>query len=237
MSTKQVDSVAAALAGLQSGMTVAVGGFGLSGNPEALIEGVLEAGVDGLTLVANNAGAQGIGLARWLQAGIVRRFVGSYVGRNADLQRAIDEGSIELELVPQGTFAERLRAAGAGIGAFYTPTAAGTALAEGKESRVLQGREMVLEHALPVDFALVRAHRADPFGNLCFRGTSRNFGPAMLMAARVAVVEAEEVVALGALDPNRVHLPGAFVQRIVAVRDHADPIEHRIVRPRPGGGR
>lgn len=237
MSSKQVASAAEALAGLQSGMTVAVGGFGLSGNPEALIEAVLETGVDGLTLVANNAGAQGKGLARWLQAGIVRRFVGSYVGRNADLQRAVTEGSIELELVPQGTFAERLRAAGAGIGAFYTPTAAGTALAEGKESRMLQGREMVLEHALPVDFALVRAHRADPFGNLCFRGTSRNFGPAMLMAAKTAVVEAEEVVELGALDPNQVHLPGAFVQRVVEVRQHEDPIERRVVRPRSGGAR
>jgi 3-oxoacid CoA-transferase subunit A len=237
MSGKTVQSVAAALAGLQSGMTVAVGGFGLSGNPEALIAGVLQAGVGELTLVANNAGAQGIGLARWLQAGIVRRFIGSYVGRNADLQRAIDEGSIELELVPQGTFAERLRAAGAGIGAFYTPTAAGTALAEDKEHRMLQGREMVLEHALPVDFALVRAHRADPFGNLCFRGTSRNFGPAMLMAARVAVVEAEEVVPLGGLGPNEVHLPGVFVQRVVEVREHDDPIERRVVRPRSGGAR
>lgn len=237
MSSKQVASAAEALAGLQSGMTVAVGGFGLSGNPEALIEAVLETGVDGLTLVANNAGAQGQGLARWLQAGIVRRFVGSYVGRNADLQQAIDDGSIELELVPQGTFAERLRAAGAGIGAFYTPTAAGTALAEGKESRMLQGREMVLEHALPVDFALVRAHRADPFGNLCFRGTSRNFGPAMLMAAKTGVVEAEEVVELGALDPNQVHLPGVFVQRVLAVGQHADPIERRVVRPRSGGAR
>jgi 3-oxoacid CoA-transferase subunit A len=237
VSSKQVASAAEALAGLQSGMTVAVGGFGLSGNPEALIEAVLETGVDGLTLVANNAGAQGQGLARWLQAGIVRRFVGSYVGRNADLQQAIDDGSIELELVPQGTFAERLRAAGAGIGAFYTPTAAGTALAEGKESRMLQGREMVLEHALPVDFALVRAHRADPFGNLCFRGTSRNFGPAMLMAAKTGVVEAEEVVELGALDPNQVHLPGVFVQRVLAVGQHADPIERRVVRPRSGGAR
>jgi len=232
MPSKVVESVVDALAGLGDGMTVAVGGFGLSGNAEVLIDAVLETGVRDLTLVSNNAGAMGVGLARWLQAGIVRRFIGTYVGRNEDLQRAIDEGIVEVELTPQGTFVERLRAAGAGIGAFFTPTGAGTLLAEGKETRRLGGREMVLEHALPVDFALVRARTADPFGNLCFHGTSRNFGPAMLMAARVGVVETESVVPLGGLDPNRVHLPGAFVQRVLCVPVHKDPIQHRVVRAR-----
>lgn len=232
MPTKVVSSPADALAGLSDGMTIAVGGFGLSGNAESLIDAVLQSGARGLTLVSNNAGAQGIGLARWLQAGIVARFIGSYVGSNKDLQQAIDDGTVDVQLNPQGTFAERLRAAGAGLGGFFTPTGAGTLLAEGKETRRLNGRDMVFETALHVDFALVRAAVADPFGNLRFHGTSRNFGPAMLMAAQVGVVEAETVVALGDLAPNDVHLPGAFVQRVVHVPDHTDPIERRVVRPR-----
>lgn len=232
MPSKVVAGPAAALDGLEGGMTVAVGGFGLSGNPEALIDAVCALGVGRLTLVSNNAGAQGLGLARWLELGLVARFIGSYVGNNVHLQRAIDEGVVDVDLVPQGTFVERLRAAGAGLGAFYTPTAVGTALAGGRETRVFGGREMVLEHALPVDFALVRAAVADPFGNLRFHGTSRNFGPAMLMAARVGVVEAERVVPLGELHPNDVHLPGAFVQRVVHVPTHRDPIERRVVRKR-----
>ena len=230
MPSKVVASVEAALAGLTDGMTIAVGGFGLSGNAEQLIDAVVDSGARELTLVSNNAGAMGIGLARWLQAGIVRRFIGTYVGRNRDLQQAIDDGQVRVELTPQGTFVERLRAAGAGIGAFYTPTAAGTLLAEGKETRRIGGREMVLEHALPVDFALVRAATADPFGNLRFHGTSRNFGPAMLMAARIGVVEAESVVPLGELAPNDIHLPGVFVRRVVHVAHHRDPMQYRVVR-------
>lgn len=237
MPSKCVEDPAAALAGLESGMSVAVSGFGLSGNPEALIAAVVARGVRDLTLVSNNAGALGLHLATWLQAGIVRRFIGTYVGTNVDLQRAMDDGAVSVELVPQGTFVERLRAAGAGLAAFYTPTGAGTQVAQGKEVRSFQGRPHLLEHALAVDFALVRARVADPFGNLRFHGTSRNFAPVMAMAARVAVVEAERVVPLGGIDPNDVHLSGAFVQRVVAVGDHADPIEKRTVRPRDNGGR
>ncbi len=222
---KVVPDVSAALEGLQSGMTVAVSGFGLSSNPEALIRGVVGCGVRELTLVANNAGAQGLGLATWLRAGIVRRFIGTYVGGNEDLQAAIDGGEVEVQLVPQGTFVERLRAAGAGLAGFYTPTGVGSVVAEGKELRHFEGRAFLLERALPVDFALVRAHRADPFGNVRFWGTGHNFGPAMAMAARVAVVEADGVVPLGGIAPGDVHLPGAFVQRVVEVREHADVIE------------
>jgi 3-oxoacid CoA-transferase subunit A len=230
---KLVQDVASALEGLEDGATVAVAGFGLSSNPEALIAGVLEHGVRDLTLVSNNAGAMGLGLAKWLQAGIVSRVIGTYVGSNADLQRAMDDGSVEVTLVPQGTFVERLRAAGAGIPAFYTPTGVGSVVAEGKETREFDGRTALLEHALPVDFAFLRAWRADPFGNVRFTGTSANFGPAMAMAARIAIAEAEAVVPLGAIAPGDVDLPGAFVQRVVEVPFHEDRIEHRTVRPPP----
>lgn len=232
MPTKLRD-LSAALEGLQDGHVVAVAGFGLSGNPEALIAAVRDAGVRHLTLVSNNAGSLGLGLATWLQAGIVDRVICSYVGNNADLQRAMDEGQVQVDIVPQGTFVERLRAAGAGLPAFYTPTGVGTVVAQGKEARSFDGRTYLLERALPVDFALLRARRADPFGNLRFWRTSRNFSDAMAMAARTTVVEAEQVVPLGGIDPDDVHLPGAFVQRVVHVPEHADPIEKRTVRPAP----
>jgi len=222
---KQVSDLEAALRGLQPGMTVAVSGFGLSSNPEALIRGVVERGIGELTLVANNAGALGLGLATWLEAGLVRRFIGTYVGNNEHLQRAIAEGKVDVQLVPQGTFVERLRAAGAGLAGFYTPTGVGTVVARGKEQRTFDGRRYLLERALPVDFAFVRAHRADPFGNARFWGTGQNFGPAMAMAATTAVVEADGVVPLGGLAPDDVHLPGAFVQRVVEVPHHDDVIE------------
>jgi 3-oxoacid CoA-transferase subunit A len=229
---KQVASVSDALDGLQDGATVAVSGFGLSSNPEALIEGVLERGARELTVVSNNAGALGLGLARWLREGRVARVICTYVGSNVDLQAALDRGDVAVELIPQGTFVERLRAAGAGLAAFYTPTGAGTVVAEGKEVRVFGGREHLLEHALPVDVALIRARWADPFGNLRFHGTQANFGPAMAMAARLAVVEVEQMVPLGGITPADVHLPGAFVQRLLHVPGHADPIENRTVRAR-----
>lgn len=229
---KLVGGAGDALAGLTDGMTVAVSGFGLSSNPEALIAAMLDHRVRGLTLVSNNAGAMGRGLARWLQAGIVARVVCTYVGSNHDLQRAMASGAVAVEMVPQGTFVERLRAAGAGIAAFYTRAGAGTVVAEGKEVRSFGGHEHLLEQALPCDFAFVRAFVADPFGNLRFHGTGANFGPAMAMAARVAVVEADHVVPLGGIAPDDVHLPGAFVQRVWHVPGHEDFIEHRTVRPR-----
>ena len=235
MPTKVRDSVAQALEGLVDGDVIAVAGFGLSGNPEALIAGVRDSGARHLTLVSNNAGSIGLNLATWLQAGIVDRVICSYVGNNADLQAALDAGRVQVDIIPQGTFVERLRAAGAGLAAFYTPTGVGTVVAEGKEERVFNGRRYLLEEALPVDWALVRVHRADPFGNARFWRTSRNFSDAMAMAARTTVLEAEELVNLGAFDPDDVHLPGAFVQRVVQVAEHADVIERRTVQARPAG--
>ena len=228
--SKVVGDVNAALEGVADGARIMVSGFGVSGNPEALIAGVRERGLKRLTLISNNAGAMGKFLATWLADGLVERVICSYVGSNELLHRAMADGSVEVELMPQGTLVERMRAAGAGIAAFYTPTGAGTELAAGKETRNIDGREHVLEHALTADFALIRAHVADPFGNLRFYRTSRNFAPAMAMAARCSVVEAERVVRLGDIDPDDVHLSGAFVQRVLEVPEHEDPIEYRTLR-------
>jgi len=227
-------SVADALAGLSDGATVLVSGFGLTGNPEALIQGVLDRGVGGLTLVSNNAGNLGQGLARWLEAGIVSKVICTYLGTNETLHRAVADGRVTIEVLPQGTFVERIRAAGAGIPAFYTPTGVGTVVAEGKETRTFDGRPHLLEHALGGDFALIRARRADPFGNARFWRTARNFAPAMATAARVTVLETDDLVGRGEIDPDDVHLPGIFVHRVVEVREHDDPFEYRRTRPRPG---
>ena len=220
-------SVAEALAPLTDGARVMVGGFGLCGNAEALIDGVLERGVKDLTLISNNAGNLGKGLNRWLEAGIVRRFIGSYIGTNEALHRHMAAGTVEVELVPQGTFVERMRAAGAGIPAFFTPTGVGTVVAEGKETRVIDGREYVLEHALSGDVALVRAKRADTFGNARFWRTARNFSPIMASAAKTAIVECDELVELGAIDPDDVHLPGIFVHAVLEVSEHEDLLEYK----------
>ncbi|MDW8247471.1 MAG: CoA transferase subunit A [Sandaracinaceae bacterium] len=230
---KVVQSVDEALADLFDGASIMVGGFGLCGNPEALIAGVVRRGVKDLTLISNNAGNLGKGLNAWIEAGIVRRFIGTYIGTNEALHRAMAEGRVEVEISPQGTFVERMRAAGAGIPAFYTPTGVGTVVAEGKEVRVFDGQEYLLERALSADFALIRARKADRFGNLRFYRTARNFSPIMCMAARTTIVECDELVELGAIDPDDVHLPGIFVHRIVEVREHEDPFEYRTTRPRP----
>jgi len=230
------DSVAAALDGLESGMTVMVGGFGLCGNAEALIRGVIDRGVKDLTLVSNNAGNLGKGLATWLRANLVRKVICSYLGTNEDLHSRMAAGTITVEVTPQGTLAERMRAAGAGIPAFFTPTGVGTVVEEGKEVREIDGRRYLLERALPADFALIRARKVDRFGNLRFYRTARNFSPAMATAARTTVVEADELVEVGAIDPDDVHLPGLFVHRIVHVPVHEDPFEYKTSRPRPGAG-
>ncbi|MCA9580178.1 MAG: CoA transferase subunit A [Myxococcales bacterium] len=224
----------AALEGLRDGDRVMVGGFGLCGNPEALIDGVLKTGVRHLTLISNNAGNLGKGLATWLRAGIVDRVICTYLGNNEDLHTRMASGEVEVTLVPQGTFVERMRAAGAGIPAFYTPTGVGTVVAEGKEVREFGGRPFVLEEALPADFALIRARRADPFGNARFWRTARNFSPLMAAAARTTVLEADELTSLGSIDPDDVHLPGIFVHRVVEVPVHEDPFEYRTVRSREG---
>ncbi len=229
---KVVTSIAAALEPMRDGMTVLVGGFGLSGNAEALIAGVLERGVRDLTLVSNNAGNLGKGLARWLQAGIIKKVICSYIGNNEDLHTRMASGEVAVEITPQGTLAERMRAAGAGIPAFYTPTGVGTLLAEGKETREIDGRAYLLERALAGDIALVRAHTADRFGNLKFWRTARNFNPVMATAAKLTIVECDHLVEVGAIDPDDVQLPGIFVHRIIHVPEHENAFEYRTVRKR-----
>ena len=230
---KVAASVAAALEPLRDGMTILVGGFGLSGNPEALIRGVVERGVRDLTLVSNNAGNLGKGLAQWLHAGLIRKVICSYIGNNEDLHQRMASKEVEVEITPQGTLSERMRAAGAGIPAFYTPTGAGTVVEEGKETREFDGRRYILERALPGDVALVRAHTSDRFGNLRFWRTARNFNPVMATAAKLAIVECDRLVELGAIDPDDVHLSGIHVHRIVHVPEHENAFEYRTVRKRP----
>ncbi|RMG11745.1 MAG: CoA transferase subunit A [Deltaproteobacteria bacterium] len=230
-------TVAEALEGLFDGARIMVSGFGLCGNPEALIDGVLETGRRDLTVISNNAGNLGKGLAKWLRAGIVRRVECTYIGNNEDLHRLMAEGKVEVQVMPQGTFVERMRAAGAGLAGFYTPTGVGTVVEEGKEVREFDGRRYLLERPLRADFAFVRCDTADPFGNLRFFGTARNFGPIMAMAAETTIAEADRLVALGEIGPDDVHLPGIFVHRVVHVPEHEDPFEYRTVRPRKEGAR
>ena len=214
-----LDSVDAAVAGIEDGSTILVGGFGLAGMPFDLIDALIRQGATNLTIVSNNAGNADVGLAALLQAGRVARVrcsfprqVDSYV-----FDGLYRSGKVELEVIPQGNLAERLRAAGAGIGAFYSPTAAGTQLAEGKESRIIEGREYVLEYPIRGDYALICAHRADRMGNLVYRKTARNFGPVMATAATTTIVQVSEVLPTGSLDPEAVVTPGIFVDRVVPV--------------------
>jgi 3-oxoacid CoA-transferase subunit A len=230
---KVAAGVAEALAPLRDSMTILVGGFGLSGNPESLIKGVVERGVRDLTLVSNNAGNLGKGLAQWLRAGIIRKVVCSYIGNNEDLQTRMASGEVEVEITPQGTLAERVRAAGAGIPAFFTPTGAGTVVEQGKETREIDGRRYILERALPGDVALVRANLADRFGNLRFWRTGRNFNPVFATAAKLAIAECDQLVPTGAIDPDDVHLAGIYIHRIVHVPEHENAFEYRTVRKRP----
>jgi len=229
--------VADALDDVRDGARIMVGGFGLCGNPEALIAGVIARGIRDLTIISNNAGNLGKGLATWLHAGIVRKVICSYIGNNDDLHQRMASGAVEVEIVPQGTFAERMRAAGAGIPAFYTPTGVGTVAADGKETRVFDGREAVLEHALRADFALIRARRGDRMGNLRFWRTARNFSPVMAMAAQTTIAEVDQLCEPGQIDPDDVHLPGIFVHRVIEVRQHEDPFEYRTVRKSPEASR
>src|SRR5215470_16308539 len=226
-------SIAEVLAPLRDGMTILVGGFGLSGNPEALIRGVVERGVRDLTLVSNNAGNLGKGLAQWLHAGIIRKVICSYIGNNEDLHTRMATGEVTVEITPQGMLAERMRAAGAGIPAFYTPTGVGTVVERGKETKEFDGRRYLLERALHGDVALVRAQLSDRFGNLRFWRTARNFNPVMATAAKLTVVECDRLVDNGTMDPDDVHLSGIHVHRIVHVPEHENAIEFRTVRKRP----
>ena len=217
---------------LRDGMRIMSGGFGLSGNAEACIEAIARRGVKDLTIISNNCGNQGQGLAVLLKNRQVKRVLCSFIGGNPDLAELYTNGTVEVELNPQGTFAERIRAGGAGIGGFYTPTGVGTVVAEGKEIRELDGKKHVFETPLRADLAVIRAAVGDKLGNLRFHRTSRNFSPLMAMAADVTVAEVDELVEPGAIDPDDVHLPGLFVKRIVEVRAHKNVIEFRTTRPR-----
>lgn len=228
---KRHASAALALQGVVAdGQTLAVGGFGLCGIPEALIAALRDSGVSGLTVISNNAGVDGFGLGQLLATRQIRKMISSYVGENKEFERQFLAGELELEFNPQGTLAERLRAGGAGIPAFFTATGYGTVVAEGKETREFDGRHYVMETALRADVALVKAWRADEAGNLVFRRTARNFNPACAMAGKVCIAEVEEVVPVGSIDPDQVHLPGIYVHRIVHNPTPEKRIEQRTVR-------
>ncbi|GAC1038159.1 CoA transferase subunit A [Pseudomonas sp. No.117] len=227
---KLYPNAAAALDGLVSdGITLAVGGFGLCGIPEALIAALRDTGARELTAISNNAGVDGFGLGQLLETRQIRKMISSYVGENKEFERQYLAGELELEFTPQGTLAEKLRAGGAGIPAFYTRTGYGTLVAEGKETRDFNGQPHVLELALTADVALVKAQRADKAGNLVFNKTARNFNPLCAMAGRVCVAEVEELVEVGELDPDQIHLPGIFVQRLVVNANPEKRIEKRTL--------
>jgi 3-oxoacid CoA-transferase subunit A len=229
---KVVASADEAVADIRDGATVMVSGFGLCGNPENLIAALHRKGTKDLTVISNNCGTTELGLGVLLQARQIRKIVASYVGENKEFERQYLSGELEVELVPQGTLAERIRAGGAGIGGFFTPTGVGTKVAEGKETRVIDGRSYVLELPLRADCALVYAWKADTWGNLVFRKTTRNFGPMMCAAANVTIVEAPNVVAAGEIDPDQIHTPGIYVKRVVRGDRYEKWIERRTVRPR-----
>ena len=233
--SKVYPSAAAALADIvKDGQMIAVGGFGLCGIPEALIAALRDSGVRNLTAISNNAGVDGFGLGQLLATRQIRKMIASYVGENKEFERQYLAGELEVELVPQGTLAERLRAGGAGIGGFYTRTGVGTLVAEGKETKVIDGKTWLLELPIRGDFALVHAWRADRHGNLVFRKTARNFNPQVATAAAVTICEAEQVVEPGALDPDQVHLPGIYVKRLVQGAGYQKWIERRTVRAGEG---
>ena len=224
-------SAKAALEGIaRDGQLLAVGGFGLCGIPELLIDALRDSGVRDLTVVSNNAGVDGFGLGKLLETRQIRKMISSYVGENKEFERQYLAGELELEFTPQGTLAERLRAGGAGIPAFFTRTGVGTMVAEGKETREFDGKVYVMERALVPDISLVKAWKADTSGNLVFRRTARNFNPAAAMAGRITVVEVEQIVEKGAIDPDAVHLPGIYVHRMVLNPNPERRIEKRTVR-------
>ena len=228
-------SAAAALAGVvQDGQLLAVGGFGLCGIPEALIDALRDSGIKNLTVISNNAGVDDFGLGKLLRTRQIKKMISSYVGENKEFERQYLAGELELEFTPQGTLAERLRAGGAGIPAFYTRTGVGTLVAEGKECKEFDGKLYVMERGLVPDVSLVKAWRADTSGNLQFRLTARNFNPAAAMAGKLTIAEVEEIVPLGAIDPDAVHLPGIYVKRLVLNTTPEKRIEKRTITEKAG---
>jgi 3-oxoacid CoA-transferase subunit A len=229
---KVVTSADQAVADIPDGAVIMSGGFGLCGNPENLIAALGKKGVKHLTIISNNCGTNDFGLGILLKAHQVKKMVASYVGENKEFERQLLAGEIEVELNPQGTLAERIRAGGCGIGGFFTPTGVGTQIAEGKETRTIDGREYVLEKPLRADFAIIRAWKADRWGNCMFRETARNFSPLMAMAARTTIVECEQLLEVGELDPDQIHTPSIFVRRVLKGPRYEKWIEKRTVRKR-----
>lgn len=223
-------SAEAAIHDIEDGAVLMLGGFGLCGIPENAIAALVKKGVKGLTCISNNAGVDDFGIGLMLQGRQVKKMISSYVGENAEFERQLLSGELEVELIPQGTLAERCRAAGAGIPAFYTPAGVGTEVAEGKEIRVFNGKTYLMEYAFDADFAIVKAWKGDKHGNLIFKDTARNFNPMMAMAGKVTIAEVEELVEAGTLNPNDIHVPGVYVHRIVQGVDYEKRIEQRTVR-------
>jgi 3-oxoacid CoA-transferase subunit A len=227
---KSVAGVQEACSGIESGMTLMLGGFGLCGIPECSIQELVRLGVTDLTCISNNAGVDDFGLGLLLQGKQIRKMISSYVGENDEFERQMLSGELEVDLIPQGSLAERCRAGGAGIPAFFTPAGHGTEVAEGKEVREFNGKPHILETALTADFAIVKAWKGDTAGNLIFKATAKNFNPPMAMAGRITIAEVEELVPVGELDPNQIHTPGIFVQRIFQGEAFEKRIEQRTVR-------
>jgi len=227
---KVVQTIDNALVGIEDGMTLMIGGFGLCGIPENSIAQLVKLGVKNLTCISNNAGVDGFGLGLLLQTKQIKKMISSYVGENDEFERQMLSGELEVELIPQGSLAERCRAGGAGIPAFFTSAGYGTEVAEGKEVRVFNGKPHILESALTADFAIVKAWKGDTEGNLIFKATARNFNPMMAMAGKITIAEVEELVPAGTLDPDQIHTPGIFVQRIFQGTHFEKRIEQRTVR-------
>ena len=217
---------------IKSNQTIMLGGFGLCGIPEKSIEALVKKGVTGLTCISNNAGVDDFGIGLMLQQKQVKKMISSYVGENKEFERQLLSGELEVDLIPQGTLAERCRASGAGIPAFYTPAGVGTEVAEGKETRVFNDKVYLMEEAFDSDFALIKAWKGDRYGNLIFKDTARNFNTMMAMAGKITIAEVEELVPLGELDANEIHVPGIFVHRIFEGKDYEKRIEQRTTRPR-----
>ncbi len=230
MINKVVKNVKEALFGVQDGMTFMVGGFGLCGIPENAIAELARTGIKEITCISNNAGVDDFGLGLLLKNKQVKKMIASYVGENEEFERQMLSGELDVELTPQGTLAEKCRAAQAGFPAFYTPAGYGTEVADGKETREFNGKMYVLEHAFKADYAFVKAWKGDEAGNLVFKGTARNFNPCMCGAAKITVAEVEELLPAGALDPNQIHVPGIFVKRVFQGKDYEKRIEQRTVR-------
>jgi 3-oxoacid CoA-transferase subunit A len=229
---KVFENAEKAIEGIENGMTLMLGGFGLCGIPENCISALVNKKVSNLTCISNNAGVDNFGLGLLLQNKQIKKMISSYVGENEEFERQMLSGELEVDLIPQGSLAERCRAGGAGIPAFFTPAGFGTEVAEGKEVRVFNGKPHILESALTADFAIVKAWKGDKYGNLVYKGTARNFNPVMAMAGKITIAEVEHLVEPGELDPNFIHTPGIFVQRIFEGKNYEKRIEQRTVRKR-----